>query len=218
MYGSCSPLIMNQLFLSAFTPKCSCRLNADHWESSVSPFPWWEPSVWFSPPVISPSSRWFPTHITGCNLSVCLYRQLNIWTAELSEGWRAGNFFDPSAILYHPFFFHSHLSIHINKYIYFCSYFIVPISLFLLSSPCCLFGWYPLTPPPPLLTPAFLVSKVSLVRCSHNLCCCCCCRCCEGVSDARVVHGGKGSSRAWLEHTPWEVPFITPATNEVHTE
>lgn len=76
------------------------HLLQDHWDNNGSIFPWREPSACFSPPVISPSLRWFRTHIIGCNLSVCLYRQPNIWTAELSDGWRAGNFSYPSACSY----------------------------------------------------------------------------------------------------------------------
>lgn len=63
-------------------------------------------------------------------------------------------------------------------------------------------------PPPHLLPFLFL-----LARCSHIFVCSC-----EGVSDACVVRGGRGSSRAWREHTLWELPFITPSPNEQHAE
>lgn len=37
---------------------------------------------------------------------------------------------------------------------------------------------------------------------------------CEGVTDVCVAHRGRGSSRAWREHTLWELPFRTTFSNE----
>lgn len=72
--------------------------------------------------------------------------------------------------------------------------------------------WYFLilpSPSPPHLLPFLFL----LAGCSHIFVCSC-----EGVSDACVVRGGRGSSRAWREHTLWELPFITPSPNEQHAE
>lgn len=86
------------------------------------------------------------------------------------------------------------------------------ILLLALSSFHSFFRCYFLILPPLLPSPTFPI-LFSLVRYSHKFICSC-----EGVSYARVVHGGRESSRAWHEHTLWELPFITPSTNEHHAE
>lgn len=62
----------------------------------------------------------------------------------------------------------------------------------------------PVPPPSPFLQFSFLLASHSdTFACS-----------CEGVSDVCVAHRGRGSSRAWREHTLWELPFITTFSNE----
>lgn len=62
-------------------------------------------------------------------------------------------------------------------------------------------------------TPTPLPSHFLLAGCSDIFACSC-----ERVSDVRVAHRGRGSSRAWREHTLWELPFITTSPNEQHAE
>lgn len=62
----------------------------------------------------------------------------------------------------------------------------------------------PIPPPSPFLQFSFLLaSHGDMFACS-----------CEGVSDVCVAHRGRGSSRAWREHTLWELPFRTTFSNE----
>ncbi len=98
-----------------------------------------------------------------------------------------------SFALFHP------LSHHLSS----CSYFY--LSMAFPSSVSSFF----LHPPPSSSFPF----SFPLAGCSHIFACSC-----EGVSDVRVAHGGRGSSRAWREHTLWELPFITPSPNEQHAE
>lgn len=90
-----------------------------------------------------------------------------------------------------------------SRHLWSCSYFCISVALPASASPLFL---HPL--PPPAFSFSFL-----LAGCSHISACYC-----EGVSDVRVARGGRGSSRAWREHTLWELPFITPSPNEQHAE
>lgn len=153
--------------------------------------------------------------------SVCLpLPPTNIWTDELSDGWRAGNFSCPSACSAIPppsspystsssfpiasqnfFFALFHLpSRHLRHIVLFPSLFGLPRFCFLCSSSAALHH------------PSFPFS-FPLAGFSHIFACSC-----EGVSDVRVAHGGRRSSGAWREHTLRELPFITPSPNEQHAE
>lgn len=83
-----------------------------------------------------------------------------------------------------------------------CSYFYLSVASPAFS---CSFS----TPPPSLFFQfSFLLAgRSDIFACS-----------CEGVSDVCVAHRGRGSSRAWREHTLWELPFITTFSNEQQAE
>lgn len=153
--------------------------------------------------------------------SVCLplppTKHLNSRSLWWVEGWKA---------LLHVFLLHHTPSVFPPSFFSVCLPFIFPrlqstqllyFALFRLPASRCWSCFYRIlfssfwphqvssSPPPSPFHPFpfLLASPSDMFACS-----------CEGVSDVCVARRGRGSSRAWREHTLWELPFRTTFSNE----